>query len=115
MSGVPQVSVLLLGPVLFLVFVNNIDKRVKNSILKFAADTKIFGGMQSEVDRVGLQGDLDSLFALAHDWKMELNVEKCKYAHREEKSEFHLHYEGNTSIFGAGRSRKTSRYGSPQT
>ena len=78
-SGVPQGSVL--GPVLFLIFINDVDKRVTNSILKFADDTKIFGGMQSEDDREGIQGDLDSLLAWAHDWKMEFNVEKCKIMH----------------------------------
>jgi len=61
-SGVPQRSVL--GTILFLIFVNDLDCGVFNRLLKFADDTKLFGKVQSELDSIGLQQDLQRLL----DW-----------------------------------------------
>ena len=45
MSGVPQGSVL--GPLLFVMYINNIDDSVACKILKFANDTKIYRVVKS--------------------------------------------------------------------
>jgi len=75
-SGVPQGSVL--GPLLFLILINNLDEDINSHILKFADDTKIFKEVRNSADCSQLQADLDKLVLWAQKWQMEFNVDKCK-------------------------------------
>ena len=59
LSGVPQGSVL--GPLLFLIYINDIDESVGCKILKFANDTKIYNKIRSDEDIANLQCDLCNL------------------------------------------------------
>ena len=68
LSGVPQGSVL--GPILFLIYISDLDNGVKNWILKFANDTKIFSAVKNDLDRSVLQKDLDNLLRWAEEWQM---------------------------------------------
>ena len=78
-SGVPQGSVL--GPILFLIFINDLETGVMSWILKFADDTKIYRSISSDEDRKQLQRDLDTLVAWAKEWLMMFNEKKCKSMH----------------------------------
>ena len=79
LSGIPQGSVL--GPVLFLVFIDNLEEGLMSEVLKFADDTKIFRRVDSEEDREMLQRDLDRLVQWSEVWQMKFNVDKCKVMH----------------------------------
>jgi len=59
LSGVPQGSVL--EPLLFLIFVNDLDLNIHNILLKFADDTKICSRICSIEDKMKLQEDLNTL------------------------------------------------------
>ena len=56
-SGVPQGSVL--GPILFLIYINDLENEIGSNILKFADDTKMFRRVESQEDRHQLQVDLN--------------------------------------------------------
>ena len=58
-SGVPQGSVL--GPVLFLVYVNDVDIAVTGKIIKFADDTKLYRSVETVEESLNLQQDLDNI------------------------------------------------------
>ena len=79
LSGVPQGSVL--GPILFLIYINDLDCGIINWILKFADDTKIFGVVNSIEEHAGMQDDLNKLLSWSKEWQMLFNVEKCKVMH----------------------------------
>ena len=75
----PQGSVL--GPVLFLIYVNDIDEGLLNKIWKFADDTKVLGKASTVKDRDSLMAYLDKLYSWTEKWLMKFNVDKCKVMH----------------------------------
>ena len=76
LSGVPQGSVL--GPLLFLIYVNDIPDSVPHSsAYLFADDTKVLKSIQSFNDSLDLQRDIDSLVEWCREWKLSLNEIKC--------------------------------------
>ena len=78
-SGVPQGSVL--GPILFLVFINDLDVGIRSDIWKFADDTKILRVVEEDGGADMLQSDLDRLVDWSNTWQMQFNEKKCKVMH----------------------------------
>ena len=75
-SGVPQGSVL--GPLLFIIYINDLDVNITSNLSKFADDTKIGRTTNDIDDSQALQDDLNKLYDWSVKWQMEFNVDKCK-------------------------------------
>ena len=104
-SGVPQGFVL--GPILFLLFINDLPLEVLSPISLFADDSKIFSRIISEKNkresddtdgRDMLQRDLNNVREWALKWKMEFNVDKCKIMHLGKSNPKHTYTMDGTNL-----------------
>jgi ribosomal protein L29 len=84
-SGVPQGSVL--GPVLFVIYINDMPEVVDSSIRLFADDAKLFSTANSSFERTQIQSDLDRLTEWSNKWLLRFNAKKCAVVHLGYKNE----------------------------
>ena len=91
LSGIPQGSVL--GPLLFVIYINDLPEVVDSSVFLFADDTKILRRINSYEDAERVQQDIDALEKWSNDWLLRFHPDKChvltlgkfsniRYAHR---------------------------------
>ena len=79
LSGITQGRVL--GPILFIIYVNDLRGAVESLTMLFADDTKLYRPVNNIEDREKLQGDIDSLMRWSADWQLRFNLSKCKVMH----------------------------------
>ncbi|MCG7869528.1 MAG: reverse transcriptase family protein, partial [Candidatus Thiodiazotropha taylori] len=75
-SGVPQGSVL--GPILFLVYINDLPEQLASQVRLFADDTAVYLTIEGADSGKVLQNDLDTLSVWESRWDMEFNPSKCQ-------------------------------------
>jgi hypothetical protein len=95
-SGVPQGSVL--GPVLFLIYINDIDVGLLSKLSKFADDSKLCKNICLDSDREILQLDLDKLNDWSQKWQMQFNVDKCSVIHLGQKNKQYKYKLGDSEL-----------------
>ena len=75
MSGVPQGTVL--GPLMFLLYINDITKDINSPLRLFADDCLLYRVINSVEDINRLQEDLNKLSEWADTWQLKFNISKC--------------------------------------
>ena len=75
-SGIPQGSVL--GPTLFVLFINDLPQVVESPVALFADDTNVFREIQSDEGRQKLQQDIDELLIWSKKWQLPFNESNAR-------------------------------------
>jgi len=74
-SGVPQGTVL--GPLLFLLYINDITDGISSEICLFADNYILYRQIRTHDDCITLQHDIDKLHHWSHTWQMAFNIKRC--------------------------------------
>jgi hypothetical protein len=91
LCGVPQGSVL--GPLLFIIFINDLPDGLSILLKLFADDSKLVSVIRNSSDREEFQKNINRILEWTTKWKMELNLSKCKVMHiGNNKIHQHHHY-----------------------
>ena len=90
LSGIPKGSVL--GPILFVIFINDLPEVVNSMMYLFADDTKLMKEIQSAQDMVVLQNDVSEMDYWSNTWLIKFNLEKCHILTFEKPNPFNNTY-----------------------
>ena len=74
-SGVPQGTVL--GPLLFLLHINDLPSCVNSKVRLFADDCILYREIKNNQNQIDMQRDLDALMDWGSTWGMKFNAKKC--------------------------------------
>ena len=74
-SGIPQWSVL--GPMLFVIYINDLPEHVISQMYLFADDTKLMKKVRTQNDSVLLQNDMDGMQNWSNTWLLNFHPDKC--------------------------------------
>ena len=78
-----------MGPILFLIFINDMPEVLNCSIKLFADDAKVYSPIKAENDRIRLQVGVNNAQEWAKIWNMFFHTEKCKTSTLETTIQIH--------------------------
>ena len=87
-----------MGPLLFLIYINDIDEDILSKFNKFADDSKVSKVVNNTDDAEILRGDLVKLQNWSHDWQMEFNSDKCRVMHIGRKNLNNQYFLNNNNL-----------------
>ena len=82
-SAVPQGT--MLGPLLFLIFINDLPESIASSAKLLADDCLVYRTIHSSHDAIQLQDDRVQLGLWVNSWQTTLNPHKCSIMHFSKK------------------------------
>ena len=82
-AGVPQGTIL--GPVMFLVYINDICKDINSFCKLYADDCVLYRPIRSYQDKLFLQNELNTIFKWSKKWNFNFNIDKCKVMYLSER------------------------------
>ena len=88
-------STSVLGPILFIVFINDMPDKITSMVHLFAHDTKINLRLTNQNQTNNLQNDIDRLDEWSGRWKLRSNVAKCKTMHIGYHNDKHIYQMGS--------------------
>ena len=103
-SGIPQGSVL--GPVLFVLYINDLPESVLNDVLLFADDTKIFSQINNLEDVEKLQSDIDKLQEWSTIWQLPFHPGKCRVIQMGHQLEHNYDYTMSNTVLEKSNQEK---------
>ena len=101
LSGIPQGTIL--GPVLFLCFINEMPQCLKSKVFLYADDSKISRRIADISDCQIMQEDIEAALVYSNTWQLRFNTEKCKAMHighhaQSNKFEYSIKADGESKI-----------------
>ena len=88
-SGVSQGSIL--GPLLFVIYINDLPDKIKNIMEMYADDSKVISE-GSKTSQSELQADINTIDNWCRKWSMSLNSKKCKIMYYGKKNPRNKYY-----------------------